>query len=113
MCGCAKPVTKDASFCNLLRGAGIAEIDKNKQKVDELERKVNELIAAQGGTKPAVTNIMVGSQPQAASNQVAPTPGGVPLPAAAQLHPPPLEQQQMSPPQPLEQDGGGGGCNCM
>ena len=33
----------------LQEDAGIAEIDKNQQKVEELERKVNELIAAQGG----------------------------------------------------------------
>ena len=44
-----------------------AEINKNQQKVEELERKVNELIAAQGGASmdpPAVTSSLVSSLPR-------------------------------------------------
>ena len=96
----------------------IAEIDKNQQKVEELERKVNELIAAQGGAStdpPAVASSLV----NVVSNEAAPTLAGMPLPAAAQLPPPPQQHQPSSPPppqqtspqQPLEQESGFcGGC---
>ena len=118
MCGCSKPTTKEASFFNLLKGAGVAEIDKNQQKVEELERKVNELIAAQGGAStdpPAVASSLV----NVVSDEAAPTLAGMPLPAAAQLPPPPQQHQPSSPPppqqtspqQPLEQESGFcGGC---
>ena len=70
-CGCSKPLSKtgkDASFMNLLRGAGIADIDANQKQVDELEKQLaevkQELRQLQGHGPPAVA-----SEPAAAAAQ--------------------------------------------
>jgi len=79
--GVSKPNTKQASFMNLLRGAGISEMDKNQDQVDELEKKVNALMA-----QPEVSNA---SAPSA--HEV-----GVMMPL---VQPPPQPQLVQPPPQ--------------
>ena len=75
---------------NLLRGAGISEMDKNQDQVDELEKKVNALMAQSG-----VSNA---SAPSA--HEVGVMMPSVQPPPQPQLVQPPLQQIVQPPPQP-------------
>ena len=88
--GISKPNTKQASFMNLLRGAGISEMDKNQDQVDELEKKVNAIMAQSG-----VSNA---SAPSA--HEVGVMMPSVQPPPQPQLVQPPLQQIVQPPPQP-------------
>ena len=85
--GISKPNTKQASFMNLLRGAGISEMDKNQDQVDELEKKVNAIMAQSG-----VSNA---SAPSA--HEVGVMMPSVQPPPQPQLVQPPLQQPLQQP----------------
>ena len=85
---------------NLLRGAGISEIDKNQDQVDELEKKVNALMAQ--------SEFSNASAP-AATQEVGVMMPSVQPPPQPQLVQPPLQQPLQQPvvtvsnQQPLQQ----------
>ena len=73
---------------NLLRGAGISEIDKNQDQVDELEKKVNALMAQ--------SEFSNASAP-AAAQEVGVMMPSVQPPPQPQLVQPPLQQPLQQP----------------
>ena len=76
---------------NLLRGAGISEIDKNQDQVDELEKKVNALMAQ--------SEFSNASAPAAAQEIGVMIPSVQPPPQPQVVQPPPQPQVVQPPPQ--------------